>query len=115
MAGNTTRMISVPRETSGYRLQAMTAKEFATYVEELARPDFREVHGATSPETFDDLWKRQQGLCAVCMTPLDVSTAYYEQGEADGLHCENCSSVMTVRRTDNPAAYTNDAHLKRGR
>lgn len=117
MVGKTdTRMMSVPRETgNGYRLQAMTPKEFKAYVDELARPDFTSAHGNTTPAIFDDLFKRQQGLCCICMTPLDVTTAYYEQGEADGIHCENCSSVMTVRRTDSPSSYTNDAHLKRGR
>ena len=107
-----TRLTSRRRDDGQYRLESMTQEEHEAFESELTRPDFTQAHGATTPAIFDDLWKRQQGLCCLCVGILDPATAFYEDSEGSGLHCETCSSVLTVRRFDNPDAYANDAHLR---
>lgn len=106
------RLTSRRLDNGQYRLESMAVDEHAAYEAELARVDFAYAHGDTTPAIFDDLWKRQQGLCALCMSLLDFTTAFYEEGEASALHCTGCSSVLTVRAIDNPASYVNDGHLR---
>lgn len=97
MSANARRLVSRPTPNGQYRLEPMGDAEHEAFERELTRPDFEHSHGV-DPVNFERAYKMQQGLCASCMQPLDVTACYLDNDGGHALVCADDSAVIYARR-----------------